>query len=50
MFWRGIERTDRSTFAAGFADAHWIAIRNDIPLDDLRAMLTRAGGEVVDRP
>jgi hypothetical protein len=48
---RGVGRADRSHFAAAFADGH-VEIITPQRADDklLRAQLTRAGGEPMDRP
>jgi hypothetical protein len=47
---RGVERDDRTYFIAAFADAHTSLLPVEISADDLRALLTRAGREVVERP
>ncbi len=47
---RGVERTDRNHFVAGYADAHVSVHPLDIDEKTLRALLTRAGREVVDQP
>jgi hypothetical protein len=48
---RGVERTDRTNFAAAFADGHVQTIALD-KIDDatLRAILTRSGREVIPQP
>jgi hypothetical protein len=47
---QGLERSDRSRFAAGFADSTVVALPTDLDDATLRAMLTRAGGETFDWP
>ena len=48
---KGLERTDRSSFTAAFADGH-VEIIDPSKLDDakLRGLLTRAGGEDDESP
>jgi hypothetical protein len=46
--WQGLRGTDRPGFVAAFCDAHVRFITSDMDAQRLRAMLTRAGGEVVD--
>ena len=46
---KGVERTDRPFFTAGFADGHVAAIPVVADAAKLRAGLTRAGGEEVDQ-
>jgi hypothetical protein len=45
---RGVERTDRPIFIAGFADCHVSAIPVTVDPAKLRAQLTRAGGEEIE--
>jgi Protein of unknown function (DUF1559) len=47
---QGIERTDRDYFTAGWCDGRASVIPFDVDRNKLRAVLTRAGGEVVDWP
>lgn len=47
---RGLERADHDYFVAAWCDASTQVIPTDVKPDVLRANLTRAGGEVVDRP
>ena len=44
----GVRQTDRSGFIAAFCDGHIRYISNDVDAQKLRALLTRAGGELVD--
>jgi hypothetical protein len=47
--WTMVRRQDRSWFVAGFSDGHARAIdEQSVPSDKLRALLTRAGGEVIE--
>jgi hypothetical protein len=47
---RGLSGGDRDNFVAAYCDAHARTIPLDIKPEVLRAFLTRAGREVVDRP
>ncbi|HEY3391708.1 MAG TPA: DUF1559 domain-containing protein [Lacipirellulaceae bacterium] len=47
---RGVARSDRDIFVAAWCDGSVQAVAVDIDKDVLRAHLTRAGREVVDRP
>ncbi|MEX2091811.1 MAG: DUF1559 domain-containing protein [Pirellulales bacterium] len=47
---RGLERTDRDYFVGAWCDGSGRAMPTDVKSDVLRANLTRAGGELVDRP
>lgn len=47
---RGVERTDRNGFVAARCDGSAHFVPNDIADETLRALLTRAGREVVARP
>src|SRR5262249_39845037 len=47
---RGIERTDREVFVAGFADGHVETLPVNVEAKKMRALLTRDGREVVERP
>jgi hypothetical protein len=46
----GVAREDRNVFTAGFADAHVEEIPVEVDPQTLRAILTRGGREVLDRP
>jgi len=45
----GVRRADRDSFAAAFCDGSVHIYPNDIPAEELRKRLTRAGGELNDR-
>jgi hypothetical protein len=47
---QGVERTDRDYVTAAWCDGSGSVIPTDVEPDRLRAILTRAGREVVDRP
>jgi hypothetical protein len=47
---RGVRRDDRTSFVAAFADGSAHVIANELEQTHLRALLTRGGREVVDRP
>jgi hypothetical protein len=47
---RGVARTDRTTFSAVIADGSVRTLRNDVPEETLRALLTRGGQETFDWP
>lgn len=46
----GLRRTDRDYFAAAWCDGRASIIRTDVKPEVLKAILTRAGSETVDRP
>jgi hypothetical protein len=47
---RGVERKDRNQFVAAWCDGSVQYVPTDIDEKKLRALLTRAGRETVDRP
>ncbi len=47
---QGVERTDRDFFLAAWCDGSVQSVPTSIDEKKLRALLTRAGGEVIDHP
>jgi len=48
--WKGVRRDDRDWFTAGFCDGHAQIFDSSLPAEKLRALLTPAGGEVIEWP
>ncbi|NOY29689.1 MAG: DUF1559 domain-containing protein [Planctomycetes bacterium] len=48
--WQGVRRDDRDWFTTGFCDGHAKVFDSSLPAKKLRALLTRAGKEIIEWP
>ncbi len=48
--WRGVRRDDRDWFTTSFCDGSVRILSSSLSAEKLRALLTRAGGEVIEYP